>query len=207
MSDFTDRVPQLLTTPILIGIATPFFLPPLPQAVVAGLATLTFAPSDLAQYYRQIHASFLMLNEAVAQVKSSPCWTPEATENWRDFRNRWIKFYSQGPSKWWTVLKGDKSTADDFARGLVWWSEALGKACGQSATAPVQAPVSNPFFLQPLPAADPEVVAAVQLKHDNTALDEAIKNLGLETHAAQWFWWGVGATAAVSAVLWSTRKR
>src|SRR3972149_1973846 len=179
MSNITDRAQQMVTTPVLIGIASPFLLPAIPAAVVAGLTAITFAPSDLAQYYRQIHESFMMLNTAIAHVKSSPCWTSEATENWRDFRGRWIAFYNSGPSKWW-VLSGDKSKADDFARGLVWWRDALAKACGQEMTAPVQNVVDNPFFLQPLPAADPDVQAAAQLKHDEEALAEAIKLLKLE---------------------------
>jgi hypothetical protein len=207
MADITDRVSQLVTTPVVIGIASPFLLPAIPAAIVAGLTAITFSPSDLAQYYRQIHESFLMMNEAIAHVKSSPCWTPEATDGWRNLRDAWIRFYSSGPSKWW-VLSGDKAKADEFARGLVWWRDNMAKACGQSSVAPVQAPVSNPFFLQPLPAADPDVVASVQLRKDNEALEEAIRKLKLEPPVTQipWGWIGLFGVGAVAAVILSNRR-
>lgn len=206
MTDITDRLPQLITTPILIGVASPFFLPPIPATLVSGLAAITFAPSDLAQYYRQIHESFMMMNTAIAHVKSSPCWTPEATDNWRLFRDRWVKFYSTGPSKWWTVISGDKAKADEFARGLMWWRDALANACGQEATAPVQGVVSNPFFLQPLPAADPDVQAAAQLKHDSEELARIAQQLRDQQQAeVPWSW--IGATAgALGLVYWLSRR-
>lgn len=199
--DLSERVKQSLTTPVLIGVAAPFFLPAWPATFVAGLTAITFAPSDLAQYYRQIHESFLMMNEAIAHVKYSPCWDPEATDQWRAFRSKWIRFYSEGPSRWW-VLSGDKSQADDFARGLVWWRNALAQACGQSATAPVQEPVSNPFYLQPLPAADPDVQAAAQLKRDQDELNRLIAGFKPEEPTPFWKWATFGGAGLILWLLW-----
>jgi len=209
MPDITDRLPQLFTAPIMIGVAAPFLLPVIPAAVVAGLTAITFAPGDLAQYYLQIHESFLMMNTAIARVKESPCWPAGETYKWRAFRDSWVAFYSAGPSKWWTLLSGDKARADEFARGLVVWRGKLAKACGQLGVVPVQGPVSNPFQLQPLPsfhwpvADDQEAVANAQLIQDKDLLEQLVRKMDSEV---PWGWIGLFGMGLVGLVWWSSRR-
>jgi hypothetical protein len=181
-------------SPIWIGVAVPFLLPALPAGILIGLAATTYSPAELGQYYSQIHQSFQMLNEAIGQVKYSPCGKKLDIQAFRIFRDSWVAFYAQGPSRWFTLFSSDKAAADTFARGLVSWREKLASVCGMLSAPPVQGPVDRPWEVQQLPANDPDVQAAAQLKHDAKALADEIARLGLKPKSEfPWAWLLAGA--------------
>mgnify|MGYP001396170910 CR=1 FL=1 len=115
--------------PLTLGVAGGVFLPAVPAVLLAVASGFTLMPSDVAAYYREIHESFLGLNNVIAKVKGTPCWSAIDLEEWRNFRNAWAKFYATGPSTTWLILKDDYKTAGQYVEGLLSWRKRVAASC------------------------------------------------------------------------------
>jgi len=130
---YTDKVePRLQSSlvPVALGTVGGLITGGIPAIVLAVLSGFTLMPSDVATFYRELHQSFLNLNDTIAKVKDTSCWTAVDLQEWRAFRDSWAKFYGTGPSTTWLLLNSDFRTAQQFADGLVVWRSRVVAQCG-----------------------------------------------------------------------------
>jgi hypothetical protein len=121
---------QSALVPIALGTVGGLIVGGVPAIVIAVLSGLTLMPSDVSRFYQELHQSFLNLNDTIAKVKDTSCWTAADLQEWRNFRDSWAKFYGTGPSTTWLLLSSDFTRAQKFAQDLVAWRSKVIAQCG-----------------------------------------------------------------------------
>jgi hypothetical protein len=142
---YEDKVkPRLKSAlvPVTLGTVGGLVVGGIPGIVLAVLSGFVLLPSDVKRYYQEIHQAFLSLNDTIAKVKGTPCWSDLDLQQWRSFRDSWAKFYGEGPSTTWLLFGDDFKRAGEYAEGLVTWRQ---KVIAQCAPWPEPAPKTSGF--------------------------------------------------------------
>lgn len=119
--------------PVVLGTAGGLVVGGIPGIVLAVLSGLVLMPDDVKRYYQEIHQAFLGLNNTIATVKGTSCWSDLDLQEWRNFRDSWAKFYGEGPSTTWLILSDDFRRAGEYAERLVTWRQKVIAQCAPRA--------------------------------------------------------------------------
>lgn len=131
-SEYEEQIdPRLRSAlvPVVLGTVGGLVVGGIPGLVLAALSGFVLMPSDVKRYYQEIHQGFLGLNDTIAAVKGTSCWSELDLVRWRNLRDAWAQFYGSGPSTTWLILGDDFNKAKEFAKELVTWRQKVIDQC------------------------------------------------------------------------------